>query len=157
MGPMMSDTARRVLELYPRIFFACHRRHLRDPKTAKVLSSHQVHVLDHLDDEQSMNLKDLAAHMGVTPATMCIAVDRLEAEGYVVRERDRVDARRVNLRLSRAGRRMRDAQSVLDPDVLESVLARLTPAERTAAVRGLALLAHAAQLEMDSKSHSRAH
>jgi DNA-binding MarR family transcriptional regulator len=32
-------------------------------------------------------LSDLAKHMGVTASTMSLAVDRLERNGYVVRER----------------------------------------------------------------------
>ena len=35
------------MSLYPRIYFACHTRHVRDPQTQRTLSRHQASVLDH--------------------------------------------------------------------------------------------------------------
>lgn len=140
----VSDTARQVMGLYPRIYFACHTRHVRDPQSGRVLSRHQASVLDHLDEIDPTTLNGLARHMGVTAATMSLTVDRLEAKGYVVRQRDAADRRRVHLRLTTAGVRVREANSVLDPERVEALVAQLTAEERQAAVRGLALLANAA-------------
>jgi hypothetical protein len=39
---------RRLLDAYPAIFLACHRRHLREDETGKVITAHQASVLDHL-------------------------------------------------------------------------------------------------------------
>ena len=83
-----------VLRCYPQIYFACHRRHVRDEKTHSVLSAHQAGILDHLDDVEGTSLLELARHMGVTASTMSLTVDRLERGGY---------ARRT----PRAGRRRR--------------------------------------------------
>jgi hypothetical protein len=47
--------------------------------------------------------------------------------------------------LTTAGVRIRDAASVLEPARVEALVARLTPVEREAAIRGLELLASAAQ------------
>ena len=54
------------MTLYPRIYFACHTRHVRDPQTQRLLSRHQARVLDHLDEVDPMTLNGLARHMGVT-------------------------------------------------------------------------------------------
>ena len=86
--------------------------------------------------------------MGVTPATMSVAIDRLEGKGYVSRLRDAADKRRVHLRLTTAGVRVRQASSVLDVARVEALVARLADDERDAAVRGLALLADAAERQM---------
>jgi DNA-binding MarR family transcriptional regulator len=139
---------RDVLDAYPRIFFACHTRHVRDPETGGELSAHQASILDHLDEVDAVSMTDLAAHMGVTVATMSLAVDRLESKGYARRGRDPRDGRRVLLRLSPAGVRVREAKSVLDPVRVESVLGCLSPRDRTKALEGLALLARAAQTHM---------
>ena len=148
----MNDAATRdLLEHYPRIFFACHTRHVRDPASRRVLSAHQASILDHLDEVETTSVMDLARHMGVTASTMSIAIDRLERHGYVLRSRDPRDGRRVNLTLSAAGVRVRDAQSVLDPHRVRAMLARLSDAERADALRGLALLARAAREEMHAQ------
>jgi DNA-binding MarR family transcriptional regulator len=133
-----------VLTLYPQIYFACHTRHVRDPDSQRLLSRHQASILDHLDEIDPITVNDLARHMGVTPATMSLAIDRLERKGYVARARDAADRRRVHVRLTSAGVRIREASSVLDPSRVEALLARLSEGERAAAVHGLALLAMAA-------------
>ena len=75
---------------------------------------------------------------------MSLAIDRLERKGYVVRARDAADRRRVHVRLTSAGVRVRDAASVLDPPRVEALMDTLTEEERSMALRGLALLAEAA-------------
>src|SRR6476620_12685689 len=112
-----------VMTLYPRIYFACHTRHVRDPQTQRLLSRHQASVLDHLDEIEPTTLVDLSRHMGVTPGTMSVAIDRLERKGYVVRLRDAADRRKVHVRLTSAGVRVRSATSVLDPERVDAVLA----------------------------------
>lgn len=144
----LTDAARQVMASYPRIYFACHTRHVRDPDSTAVLSRHQASVLDHLDQIDPTTVNELARHMGVTAATMSIALDRLERKGYIVRLRDSADRRRVHVRLTSAGVRIRDATSVLDPSRVEALLARMSHADRDVAVRGLALLAGAAQRQL---------
>jgi DNA-binding MarR family transcriptional regulator len=149
---MIDDDVRKVMALYPRIFFACHTRHVADPKSGDELSAHQASILDHLDEVDPMGLVDLAQHMGVTPATMSIAVERLVQKGYVRRARSPIDTRRVELRLSAAGVRIKDSKSVLDEKRVRSMLSRLAAKDRSEAVRGLAALASAAEAEMKAKS-----
>jgi DNA-binding MarR family transcriptional regulator len=141
-----------VMTLYPRIYFACHTRHVRDPEDQRLLSRHQASILDHLDELAPTSVLELARHMGVTPGTMSLAIDRLERKGYVVRLRDTTDRRRVHVRLTGAGVRVRSAASVLDPERVEAVLAHLTEDERARAIHGLELLARASQQEMQSRS-----
>src|SRR5882724_7980340 len=139
------------MSFYPRIYFACHTRHVPDPKRNRILSSHQASVLDHLDEVEPTGLLTLAAHMGVTASTMSLMIDRLARGGYVIREKDAKDGRRVNLRLTKAGVRIKSKKSVLDPDRVEAVLAQLTAEERKEAMHGLALLARASGLAMQKR------
>ena len=132
-----------VMTLYPRIYFACHTRHVRDPQSQRLLSRHQASVLDHLDEIDPTTVMALAGHMGVTAATMSLSIDRLERKGYVVRVKDAKDRRRVHVRLTTAGVRVREANSVLDPARVEALVARLSEEQRALAIEGLALLAHA--------------
>lgn len=150
----VAQAALSLLTLYPRIYFACHTRHVRDPQTQRLLSRHQASVLDHLDEVDPTTLNGLAKHMGVTAATMSLTIDRLERKGYVVRLRDTADRRRVHVRLTSAGVRVRNASSVLDPPRVERMLARLSDGDRETAIRGLRLLADAAQEQMSERMPS---
>lgn len=144
-----------LLEAYPRIYFACHRRHVRDPGSGRVLSANQASILDHLDRVDPTSLSALAGHMGVTPSTMSLAVDRLVRQRYVVRTRDPRDGRRVHLRLTDAGARIRMSSSVLDPDRVETLLRQLSPADRAAGIRGIEILARAADAAMQQSRERR--
>jgi DNA-binding MarR family transcriptional regulator len=152
---MQSDAVRQLMEYYPRIYFACHRRHVRDPKSRRVLSAHQGSILDHLDAREPVMLLELARHMGVTPSTMSLQVEQLVRKGYVTRERDRKDGRRLMLRLSSGGVRVREANSVLDTERVSKMLARLSPDERAAGIAGLALLAKAASEQTEELAKRR--
>ena len=134
-----------MVRCYPQIYFACHRRHVRDKNSKAVLSAHQASVLDHLDDVEGTNLMELARHMGVTASTMSLMVDRLERGGYVTRERSKEDGRRVVLLLTPEGTRIKRQQSVLEPKLVEAMLGRLDQNRRQEALRGLELLAEAAR------------
>lgn len=148
----VSPAVARVLRDYPRIYFACHQRHVPDPATGKLLSAHQAGILSHLDGVEATHLGELAAHLGVTLSTMSLHVDRLVRQGYVVRERDAADRRLLALRLTEDGLRMKQAQSVLEPARVAALLARLDGESRRAALDGLALLARAADEEMAAQS-----
>jgi len=148
---MKEQAVRRLLEAYPKIFFACHVRHVRDPETSKVISAHQAGILDHLDEIEPTSLMTLAKHMGVTASTMSLTVDRLVRGGHVVREKDPEDRRRVCLRLTPAGLRIKNMQKVLDPERVHAMLAELSPEDREAGLRGLEVLASAAEQRVQSK------
>ena len=130
-----------VFRDYPRIYFACHRTHVRDPQSGAPVSSHQVSILDHLDADAPTMLTDLATHMGVTAATMSIAIGRLVNQGYVTRVLDPADRRKVQLRLTEAGVGICAANSVLEPTLVAEMLDQLSAPDRKAALRGLELLA----------------
>jgi MarR family transcriptional regulator, organic hydroperoxide resistance regulator len=133
------------IDLYSQIYFACHTRHVHDPESGTRVSARQASILSHLDSVDPTPVSELASHLGVTVSTMSIAVDRLERQGYVVRARAESDARVRHVRLTPAGERLRTAQKVLEPRLVQAVLARLSPADRRDALRGLELLGSAAR------------
>jgi DNA-binding MarR family transcriptional regulator len=128
---------------------------VRDQKTERVLSAHQASLLDHLDDVEGTSLLDLARHMGVTASTMSLTVDRLERGGYVRRSRSKQDARRLELRLTPAGVRIKRQQKVLEPELISAMLALLDGKDRKRALRGLEILAAAATELVASGEMSR--
>jgi MarR family transcriptional regulator, organic hydroperoxide resistance regulator len=151
----MTPDVRALLDAYPKIYFACHTRHVRDLRSRRLLSAHQASILDHIDDTHPISLNQLAAHMGVTASTMSLAIGRLVRMGYVARRRDARDRRVARLLLTPAGLRIREAKSVLEPERVRRMLALLDRRDRAEALRGLALLARAAQNFMQELSRSR--
>jgi DNA-binding MarR family transcriptional regulator len=148
--------ARLILDLYPRIFLACHTGHRRDPESRRVLSDAQASLLDHLDEVESIRFTDLARHLGITPSSASLAVSRLSKRGYIARSRSPGDGREVRLRLSPAGRRVRDAQEVLNPKLVQRLVSRLEPKEQIRAIEGLALLAREADVLLRERSEEGA-
>ena len=88
-------------------------------------------------------------------STMSLTVDRLERGDYVRRERSKQDARRVEMRLTPAGMRVKRQQKVLEPDLIETMLARMDEKRRKKALRGLELLADAARELVESGEMQR--
>lgn len=139
------------IALYSQIYFACHTRHVRDPDTGTRVSAHQASILSHLDSVDPTPVSELAAHMGVTVSTMSIAIGRLVRQGYVARARAENDGRVRHVTLTPAGERIRSAQKVLDPELVRSMLGRLSPIERRDALRGIELLGSAAREQVRAR------
>ncbi len=152
----VQDALRRLLQAYPAIFLACHLEHRRDPQTEHTLSAHQGSILDHLDAVTETNLTQLAEHMGVTPSTMSLHIDRLVAGKFVTRHKHPDDKRRVVLLLTEAGVRVKQSNSVLDPTLVAELLSRLPAEQRHAGIQGLELLAGSARELLAAHSRSRA-
>jgi len=87
---------------------------------------------------------ELAEYMGVTASTMSLNLKRLSETGFISRERDPDDRRVMNVRLTEAGGMIREALRELDPGRVEAMLTSLSGEERRLVVRGLAVLADAA-------------
>jgi DNA-binding MarR family transcriptional regulator len=152
---VLDDAVHAILAAYPTIHAACRRRHQRLPRSGVRLSHHLAGLLEQLDPVEPLAVGELAARMRVTPATISLQLARLSRLRLVARTRDERDARRVQLRLTESGVRLRAQRSLLDPERLRAALARLLPPERDAAVAGVRLLARAAQGLPDSPDPTR--
>ncbi len=141
---MLEHDVGAVLAAYPTIHAACRRRDVRDPRSGRRISTHLAGLLEHLDPVAPIAVGDLAGRLGVTPATASLQLSRLARLRLVTRTRDERDARRVQLRLTEAGARVREVRTLLDPERVRAVLARLPAPDRDAVVAGLRLLAGAA-------------
>jgi DNA-binding MarR family transcriptional regulator len=141
---VLDDAVSAILSAYPTIHSACRRRHLRDAASGKRLSDHQAGILEQLDARTPITVSHLAARLRVTSATASLQLTQLARLRLVTRERDGADARRVQVRLTDAGVRLRGLRTLLDPERVRQALIRLDPPEQDAVVAGVRLLAGAA-------------
>ncbi|HEY5946664.1 MAG TPA: MarR family transcriptional regulator [Kofleriaceae bacterium] len=142
----MIDPVRRVQRAYPQLYLACHVEHTTR-RRGHGLSDRDSSVLAHLDELSPVSAGTLAKHLGIGASTMTEAIDHLESLGLV--ERRRI-GRKVELRITRAGIEQMQSTSVLDAERLAALIARIPPAQRNTAVRGIELLAEAARRLMGS-------
>ena len=142
---MSSDAIYEVQRLYPQIFLACHRNHVRAATTRWKLSSHDSAILSHLDRSIGLSPRSLAQHLSVAPSTLSASIKRLTNLGYLTCDAPANDKRRREIRLTDLGAEAMAATSVLDGERVRAMLKKLRPADRRAALGGLALLARAAR------------
>lgn len=140
-----------IQRFYPQIYLACHVDHVRARSTEWRLSARDSSILAHLDRKSGTSPRVLAAHLSVAPSTLSAAITRLADLGYIKSDATLRDKRHRELRLTELGAQAMASTSVLDRERVTDLIAKLTPSERTAAVRGLSLLARAAR-RMEERS-----
>lgn len=139
---VMFDTeVRRLLDAYPAIYLACHRRHIRDDESGAVVTAHQASILDHLDIRKPTTLSNLAEHLGIGRSAMSIQVNQLVRRRYVQRRAVRGDGRKVGLTLTDAGNRVKRQNTVLDPELVRAMFASMPESGLQSALEGIERLA----------------
>jgi DNA-binding MarR family transcriptional regulator len=136
--------ARDVQRHFPRIYIACHVDHRARRGQGPAVSARDQTILAHVPDE-GVRPRLLAAHLSVVPSTMSAALKRLTALGFITMTAESRDGRAKIVRLTDEGKAALSKTSVLDESRVRAALATLSAANQLAVVRGLALLADAAQ------------
>jgi DNA-binding MarR family transcriptional regulator len=144
-GDVRPETVFEVQRLFPQVYLACHIDHVRAVSTSWNLSSHDASILAHLDRENALSPRVLAAHLSVAASTLSAAVARLSRLGYLTSKPSPSDKRQRELRLTARGAKAIASTSVLDENRVRKLLSRLNAQECVAALRGLQLLAWAAR------------
>jgi DNA-binding MarR family transcriptional regulator len=133
MQPSSSPAATALLDLGIAVTRLV-RGHAARARTAG-LTLVELRALGLVDADPGLLLKDLAAPMGLTPATVSRLAARLVRHGLLARTADRHDSRAANFRLSRKGAAaLRRARAALEA-VLDARIAGLSGADRAALLR----------------------
>ena len=94
------------------------------------LTTTAMGVLAALSRSAGASHRELAARLGVTPATLTPVVDTLDAAGYLTRDRDPADRRVVRLSITESGR----ARIVAASAAVEAAVAERMPVTEHAEV-----------------------
>lgn len=94
------------------------------------LSGAQLFVLHELEKATAMSLSELAEKTRTDQSSVSVVVSRLVEGGYIMRERDRRDARRLVLTLTKTGRSVAEESPPVAQERILEILERMQPAER---------------------------
>jgi DNA-binding MarR family transcriptional regulator len=115
--------------------------HLRIPATKSGITPTRLAALAALArHEQGCRQGDLAAEMGISPASMTRLVDIMVKAKWVLRQRDPSDARAFVLRLSGHGRRTLDSLRSEGTSQLSTDIEHLTVDERRTLAAAIPIL-----------------
>ena len=89
------------------------------------LSGAQLFVLHELGKTASMSLSELAEKTRTDQSSVSVVVTRLVSGGFVSRERDKSDARRLVLTLTKTGRAVADKSPPVAQERIIEVLERM--------------------------------
>lgn len=76
---------------------------LMNEKSEWNLTINEIHILEKISENPGINIRYLAEHLGVTTATVTVAVQKLQRKGYVIKKKSQSDLRGVVLSLTGEG------------------------------------------------------
>jgi len=117
------------------------QRHVLEQVQDLNLTAPQIMVLRHVDREPGLSLSALSDKLGLATSTVCGIVDRLERAGFLTRDTDPEDRRRIRLHLTPKTVALRDRVPVLKANFLAGLLAGLPEAEVNRILQALKTLA----------------
>lgn len=93
------------------------------------LTISELHMLDVVGRE-GCTVTEIAQNMGISMPSATIAIKKLEKKGYVTKERDSGDARRVCIRLTTLGRKAEAAHRWFHRQMVHNVEKCFSPEDR---------------------------
>ncbi len=97
----------------------------------------EIHTIVAVGYREHNPMGIIAARLGVTLATLTTSVQRLEEKGFVKRERDERDRRKVLISLTTRGREVYRAHEMFHKRMIEGALAGLSDDEQEVLARSL--------------------
>ncbi|GEM_PF-340994 len=94
-------------------------------------------------EHKRLGVSDVAQALGIKKPSATSAVNRLVEKGYLEKRRNKDDARRVDVMLTRAGERIYRMHAVFNRRMAQEVSDGLTPEERKVLLEGITRLERA--------------
>lgn len=108
--------------------------------------THQtIRLLQHIDKSSSVGIKEIADYLHVSHNTASEHVKRNIDKGYVYKNRDIHDERKVILHLTEAGKDLLKRNSSLDEEKVSAILREMTASEKQLIQQAFQLLCERAK------------
>lgn len=101
------------------------------------LTINEIHILEKISENHGINIRDLAVCLGVTTATVTVAIQKLQKKGYVLKEKSQSDLRGVILSVTQAGQRVVRSHNIFHIKMVRSMTSGLTDEEKDALYESL--------------------
>ncbi len=140
-GPDEEQDAVHVARAFERAYQQAYLRfHRRDGKRSELSGASRA-VLTHLAHTGPLTVGEMAQHLDRAQSVVSDIVTQLAGKGLLARERDPANGRRTLVWLTDDGLALLDRdREVLSVDLLARAVARMTPQDRAALVRGVRAL-----------------
>ena len=139
MDPYNAEFNRLLVSTYKSIM-KVEELMLRDLSNSD-LSISEMHMLESISKHPAgLHITDIAQEQGVTLPSVTTAIQKLERKGYVTKERNAFDARRVRVKLTEKGRRAEIAHRYFHRQMVQAITKGMDEAERAALLSGFGKL-----------------
>ena len=98
-------------------------------RITKGLTITEIHAIVAVGLHEANPMNVVASRLNVTVPTLTTMMNKLVAKGYVVRERDDADRRKVLVRLTKTGRQVYRAHGMFHRKMIDDALTELTDEE----------------------------
>ncbi|MEC2054632.1 MarR family transcriptional regulator [Peribacillus psychrosaccharolyticus] len=135
----MSSKVSLLNQYWTDIYFHLHYLH-------KEKISHQVvRILQLVDKQEEIGVNEIASYLQVSHNTASEHIKRLIEKNYLIKGRDPLDERKVNLCLTDLGKEVLHRNTSLDEEKLERVLSELDDNEKNLVENALKILSERAK------------
>ena len=90
----------------------------------------EVHLIEAVGGLEDATVGDIAAVLGITPASVTNAVNKLHQRGYITKEKNPRDGRSVYVNLTKAGTRVFRLHRYFHRRMIQAVTKDMSPGER---------------------------
>jgi len=115
------------------------------------LTISELHLMEQIgtDNEEGRSISDIAAALNYTMPSITVAVNKLEAKGYVVKTKVPGDKRVVFVKLSEAGKKVNGVHHYIHRRMSREVAKELTEEEQQVLLKSLRILNDIFQKSLD--------
>lgn len=98
------------------------------------LTVSEVHILEAVAEPEGAGrtIGDLAEDLFITPPSVTVAINKLVKKGYVIKERDELDGRKVYVRLTDKGKQMNRVHRYFHKKLVSNIASGLSGEEKDA-------------------------
>jgi MarR family transcriptional regulator, organic hydroperoxide resistance regulator len=128
-----------INEYFTDIYFHLH------PEQQEPISHQGVRILQMVDKRESVMIRDIALLLTISHNTASEHVKKLTAGGWLYKERDERDQRKVYLHLTESGKTMLKKNTELDGEKLSAAFEKLSAEERQQIFTAFKLLSEASK------------